>query len=150
MRIALYQPDIPGNTGTILRLAACFSVPVDVIEPCGFVWSDTKLKRAGMDYLELANVTRHMNWQAFTESIEGRIVLATTKAQQTIYDFSFQSGDILLFGQESGGVPPEVHAQTAHPVRIPMAEDARSLNVAVSASIILSEALRQTNLLPAT
>ncbi|MEQ8443639.1 MAG: tRNA (cytidine(34)-2'-O)-methyltransferase [Alphaproteobacteria bacterium] len=148
MHIALFQPDIPGNTGTILRLAACFSVPVEIIEPCGFVWSDAKLRRAGMDYMELANVTRHMNWAAFCDAVSGRLVLATTKAEQTAFDFAFQPDDILLFGQESAGVPKEIHDAVPNAVKIPMATGARSLNVAMSAGIILAEASRQTGGLP--
>ena len=145
MRLALYQPDIPQNTGTIIRLAACLDVPLDVIEPCGFVFSDAKLRRAGLDYAERAVVARHRSWDAFRRlGPKGRLVLVTTKAAQSIAAFKFQSDDILLLGAESSGVPGAVHdAADAH-VRVPMRDGMRSLNVALCAGIVLWEALRQT------
>ena len=148
MRLALYQPDQAGNVGTILRLAACLGVPVDVIEPCGFPWADRALKRAGMDYTEIANVTRHPSWDAFEQGLAGRLVLLTTQADMRTDQAHFEPGDILLLGSESGGVPPEVHARAALRVRIPQAADTRSLNIAVAGGIALAEALRQTGAWP--
>ena len=144
MRLALYQPDQAGNFGTILRLAACLGVPVDVIEPCGFAWSDRALKRAGMDYAEMANVTRFAGWAAFEARLEGRLVLMTTKAALPLPSARFEAADTLLMGSESSGVPAEVHARADVRVRIPQAEGTRSLNIAVAAGIGLAEALRQT------
>jgi len=144
MRIALYQPDIPQNTGTILRLGACFGVPVDIIEPAGFPWDDARLRRAGMDYRDLAQVKRHISWSAFRAGHEtGRLVLLTTKGSVFHHRFSFAPDDILLLGRESAGVPEEVHAAADARIRIPMVAEARSLNVAVTAALVLGEALRQ-------
>ena len=144
MRLALYQPDIPQNTGTILRLAACLGVPVDVIEPAGFPWSDSKLRRAGMDYRDLAQVTRHVSWNAFRAGRgTGRLVLLTTRAESSPYDFAFAPDDTLLLGRESAGVPDDVHELSEARLRIPMVAEARSLNVAVAAALVLGEALRQ-------
>ena len=144
MRLALHQPDQAGNVGTILRLAACLSVPVDVIEPCGFTWGDRALKRAGMDYAEIANVTRHEGWEAFEARLEGRLVLFTTIGDTRLDAAAFEAGDVLLLGSESAGVPAEVHRRAALRVRIPQIPVTRSLNIAVAAGIALSEALRQT------
>ena len=144
MRIALFQPDIAANTGTILRMAACFGVAVDIVEPCGFPFSDRSLRRAGMDYLDRAQVTRHSGWDAFKASAEGRIVLLTTSAETIHTRFDFRADDILLLGRESAGVPPDVQAAAAARIRIPMAAGERSLNVALAAAIGLGEALRQT------
>jgi tRNA (cytidine/uridine-2'-O-)-methyltransferase len=147
MRIALYQPDIPQNTGTIMRLAACFGVPLDIIEPCGFVLSDAKLRRAGMDYAGRVDLVRHGSWARFHEArTTGRLVLLTTKAAQPLTEFAFQPDDVLLFGAESTGVPDEVHAAVDAEVRIPMRPGERSLNVAVCAGIALWEGLRQCGL----
>lgn len=144
MRIALYQPDIPQNTGTILRLGACLGVPVDIIEPAGFPWDDAKLRRAGMDYADLAQVTRHVSWKMFqARHAPGRLVLLTTKAELSPYDFAFAPDDILLFGRESAGVPEEVHAAADARLRVPMVPGARSLNLALTVSMALGEALRQ-------
>ena len=146
LRIALYQPDIPGNTGTILRMAACFGIGIDVIEPAGFDLSDRSLKRAGMDYLEQAALTRHADWRAFQEWRLGqnrRLLLFSTKAAIPYTQFSFRSGDILLLGRESGGVPEEVHHASDARLIIPMVPGARSLNLALSAAIATGEALRQ-------
>lgn len=145
MRLALFQPDQAGNVGAILRLAACFGVPVDVIEPCGFTFSDRGLKRAGMDYLDLATLHRHADWTAFEHSLEGRIVLMTTRAETALPDAGFRPGDVLLLGSESSGVPAAVHHRVDLRVRIPLRAEARSLNIAVAAGIALAEALRQTN-----
>ena len=144
MRLALYQPDQAGNVGTILRLAACLGVRLDVIEPCGFAFSDRALKRAGMDYAEVAAVTRHSGWSAFEAGLEGRLVLFTTAGAVRLPEARFERGDTLLFGSESRGVPAEVHARADLRLRIPQAEGTRSLNLAVAARIGLAEALRQT------
>ncbi|WP_166036605.1 tRNA (cytidine(34)-2'-O)-methyltransferase [Sphingosinicella sp. YJ22] len=145
MRLALYQPDQAGNVGTILRLAACLGVPVDIIEPCGFPWSDKALRRAGMDYAEIAQVTRHADWDAFAAARAGaRIVLLTTKGATPLPKARFGAGDILLMGSESSGVSELVHAAAALRVRIPQAAGTRSLNIAVAAGIALAEAIRQT------
>ena len=144
MRIALYQPDQAGNVGTILRLAACLGTPLDVIEPCGFAFSDRALKRAGMDYVELAAVTRHASWAAFEARLEGRLVLFTTTSAVRLPEARFEPADTLLFGSESRGAPEEVHARADLRVRIPQMAGTRSLNLAVAAGIGLAEALRQT------
>ena len=147
MRIALFQPDIPQNTGALIRLGACFGAGVDIIEPCGFLFSDAKLRRAGMDYLERAEVVRHASWQAFLDSrTAGRLVLLTTKAEQTYVDFVFCSSDVLVLGRESQGVPSYVHQAADARLRIPL--KARSLNVAQAGAIVLAEALRQTKGFP--
>ena len=149
MRIALYQPDQAGNVGTILRLAACLGVGLDLIEPCGFPYSDRALKRAGMDYVEIASVTRHPRWAEFEARLDGRLVLFTTSGAVRLPDARFEPGDTLLFGSESRGVPEEVHARAGLRVRIPLEQGTRSLNVAVAAGIGLAEALRQTGSWPA-
>lgn len=146
LRIALYQPDIPGNTGTILRMAACLGVAVDIIEPAGFDLSDRNLKRAGMDYLEMAALTRHVSWASFEawRKAEGRrLVLFTTKAALPYTDFAFSSGDIVLFGRESAGVPDHVHDRADARLLVPMQPGARSLNLALCAAMAAGEALRQ-------
>lgn len=148
MRLALYQPDQAGNVGTILRLAACLAVPVDVIEPCGFPFSDRALKRAGMDYAELARVTRHAGWAAFEARLEGRLVLFTTAGSVRLPEARFEPGDTLLLGSESAGAPEELHERAHLRVRIPQAPATRSLNLAVAAGIGLAEALRQTQAWP--
>jgi tRNA (cytidine/uridine-2'-O-)-methyltransferase len=148
MRIALFQPDIPPNVGTIIRLGACLGVPIDVIEPCGFPFSDKSLRRAGMDYLDRAAVTRHGSWNRFLAGRDGapagRLVLLTTKGAVPYTSFAFAAGDTLLFGRESAGVPPEVHETADARLYVPMAAGTRSLNVAVTAAMVLGEALRQT------
>lgn len=148
MRLALYQPDQAGNVGTMLRLAACLGMPVDIIEPCGFAFSDRALKRAGMDYAAIANVTRHSGWDQFQQGVEGRLVLLTTKGDVRLPDARFDAGDILLLGAESSGAPASVHDRAELRVRIPQAPDTRSLNIAVAAGIAIAEALRQTDLWP--
>lgn len=149
MHLALYQPDIPQNTGALIRLSACFGIPLDIIEPCGFLWSDAKLKRAGMDYLEHAEITRHASWETFRDARCGaRLVLLTTKAEQSYGDFSFQLDDILLLGRESAGVPDFVQETADARLRIPMRAGMRSLNVAMAGAIVLAEALRQTGGFP--
>jgi len=151
MRIALFQPDIPQNTGSILRMAACFAVAVDVIEPTGFSLTDGALRRAGLDYLEKAALVRHRSWAAFLagrEGARGRLVLFTTAARTGHTEFAYASDDVLLFGRESAGVPAEVHAAADARLRIPMAGGTRSLNLAVSVAIAAGEALRQTGGFP--
>lgn len=148
MRLALYQPDQAGNVGTILRLAACLAVPVDIIEPCGFAFSDRALKRAGMDYAEMANVTRHKGWADFQQSVDGRLLLLTTAGDVPLPLARFERGDILLLGAESSGAPTAVHEQAHLRVRIPQAAGTRSLNIAVAAGIAIAEALRQTDSWP--
>ncbi|MGX5664982.1 tRNA (cytidine(34)-2'-O)-methyltransferase [Rhizobium daejeonense] len=148
LRIALYQPDIPGNTGTILRLAACLGLGVDIIEPAGFDISDRNLKRAGMDYLASVTLTRHVNWNQFEtwrQSAGRRLVLASTKAAERYTDFTYRPDDILLFGRESAGVPDNVHDAADARVIIPMVAGQRSINVAMSAAMIAGEALRQVS-----
>lgn len=146
IEIALYQPDIPGNTGTILRLAACLGAVVHVIEPAGFDLSDRALKRAGMDYLEMAALRRHLNWRDFESwrmAEKKRLVLLTTKAQTAYTAHKFADDDILLFGRESAGVPDDVHEAADARLTIPMAEGARSINLALSVAMVAGEAMRQ-------
>lgn len=146
VRIALYQPDIAGNTGTILRMAACLGLAVDLIEPAGFDISDRALKRAGMDYLEMAALTRHVDFQRFEEQrrAEGRrLVLLSTRAELPYTQFVFRDGDVLLFGRESAGVPEAVHDGADARLLIPMRGGGRSLNVALAAAMVVGEALRQ-------
>lgn len=146
LHIALYQPEIPGNTGAILRLAACFSATVDIIHPLGFELSDKTLKRAGMDYLEIAAIREHADFGAFeawrTEAGR-RLVLLTTKAAATYTNFTFRPDDVLMFGRESSGVPDNLAAVADAALRIPIRPEARSLNLGMSAAITLSEAARQ-------
>ncbi|WP_129791225.1 tRNA (cytidine(34)-2'-O)-methyltransferase [Sphingosinicella sp. CPCC 101087] len=144
MRLALYQPDQAGNVGTILRLAACLGVAVDIIEPCGFPWGDRALKRAGMDYAGLARVTRHADWESFDAALTGRLVLLTTKGETRLDAARFAPDDLLLLGSESAGAPPPVHRRAGLRVRIPQVAGTRSLNIAVAAGIALAEGLRQT------
>lgn len=144
VRLALYQPDIPQNTGTILRLAACLGVPVDIILPAGFDVSDRHLKRAGLDYLARVDLTRHADWAAFRAARASRLVLLTTKGAVRHTDFAFADGDTILLGRESSGVPTDVHQAADARVRIPLQPGLRSLNIAVAAALVLGEALRQT------
>lgn len=147
LRIALYQPDIPGNAGTILRMAACLGLGVDIIEPAGFDMTDRALKRAGMDYLEMAALTRHVSWEAFQEWRAGerrRLILFSTRASDPYTGFRFADGDVLLFGRESAGVPDSVHEAADARVTIRMQPGARSLNLALSAAMAAGEAIRQT------
>lgn len=146
LHIALYQPDIPGNTGAILRLAACLGAAVHVVEPTGFDLSDRALKRAGMDYLEMATLHRHLNWETFDawrKAENRRLVLMTTKASTPYTAHDFRDGDILLFGRESAGVPDAVHDAADIRLTIPMADGARSINLALSAAMVAGEAMRQ-------
>lgn len=151
MRLALFQPDIPQNTGTILRLAACMGIGVDIIEPCGFVLDDKRMRRAGMDYLHRVDLVRHNSWKAFQAAkvdAGGRILLLSTKAAHLYTDFEYRSDDTLLLGRESQGVPEEVHDAADERLTIPMSEGMRSINVAVSGAMVLGEALRQTGGFP--
>ncbi len=148
MRLALYQPDIPQNTGALIRLAACFNVPIEIIEPCGFPLSDRSLKRSAMDYAEQANVIFRQSWDAFRDEARSnnrRLVLLTTQGDHLFHQISYTPGDILLTGRESAGVPDDVHRAADLRVKIPMAPKRRSLNVAMAGAIVLAEALRQTS-----
>ena len=147
MRLALFQPDIPQNTGTLLRFAACMGLAVDIIEPCGFLLDDRRLRRAGMDYLANVDLTRHSSWTQFQKLNAGsgaRLILLTTVGTIPYVDYAFDSNDILILGRESAGVPPEVHEAADARLRVPMVDGARSLNVALAASMVTGEALRQT------
>ncbi|MEQ8267296.1 MAG: tRNA (cytidine(34)-2'-O)-methyltransferase [Parvibaculum sp.] len=150
MRLALYEPDIPPNVGTLLRLGACLGVAIDIIEPCGFPWDDRDLKRAAMDYGAMAETARHASWTAFAaaRAPESRLILLTTKVHNNFVDFAFRPSDTLLIGRESAGVPDAVHAAADGRVTIPMRPPARSLNMAVAAAMVLGEALRQTGGFP--
>lgn len=156
MRLVVFEPDIPQNTGALLRLGACLGIPVDIVEPCGFLFDDKRLRRAGMDYLEAVEMVRHRSWSAYRAAarnttsgrLPGRLVLLTTRGATRYTDFTFQPGDNLLLGRESAGVPEEVHAEADAHLLIPMADGIRSLNVALAAAMVLSEALRQTGLFP--
>jgi len=159
IRIALYQPDIPQNTGTILRMSACLGVPVDIIEPAGFPTTDRAFRRAGMDYLDSVTYTRHRSFAAFQSWRQGadtgqktgaqqRLVLLSTKAEMPYTAFHFRPGDILLLGRESAGVPQNVHDCADSRILIPMRSGLRSLNIAMAAAMVLGEALRQTGTFP--
>jgi tRNA (cytidine/uridine-2'-O-)-methyltransferase len=150
MRLALFQPDIPQNLGAAIRLAACLGVSLDIVEPCGFALSDRALRRAAMDYGEVAEVVRHDSWTRFlADRAPGRLILFTTKAAEPFHSFLFAPDDTLLFGRESAGVPDEVHAAADARLVIPIAPGARSLNVVSAASIALGEGLRQIKAWPA-
>ena len=147
MRLAAYQPDIPQNLGAMIRLGACFDVPIDVVEPCGFPFSIKSLRRAAMDYAEIADVSQHASWSAFLEAHGQRtLVLLTTQSDCNLWDFNFRGDEVILVGRESAGVPESVHNRADVRLRLPMKSGARSLNVAMAAAIGLSEALRQTEL----
>ncbi len=144
IRLALYQPDIAQNLGTILRLGACLGVPIDIIEPCGFPLDDRRLRRAGMDYMDKVEMIRHASWEQFCHSYaSNRLLLMTTRADMTYINHRFKAGDIMLFGRESAGVPDEVHRTADKRLSIPMQPGTRSLNVAMSAAMVTGEALRQ-------
>ena len=149
MRVALYQPEIAGNVGAVLRTAACLGVAVDLIQPMGFEWDDRRVARAAMDYIDHVVVTRHADWTAFADVAHPRVVLLTTKGATPLHDFAFAADDVLLFGQEGAGVPEEVHARADARVVIPMRPPLRSLNLSVSVAIVLAEALRQVGGWPA-
>lgn len=146
LRIVLYQPDIPGNTGAVLRLAACLGLAVDIVEPAGFDMSDRALRRAGMDYIEMAALSRHVSWDAFAAWARGegrRLLLFSTGATLPYTRFAFAPGDLLLFGRESAGVPDHVHEAADARLTIPMRPGARSLNLALCAAMAAGEAIRQ-------
>ena len=152
MRLALYQPDIPQNAGSLMRLGACLGVGIDVIEPCGFLLTDRNFRRAGMDYLKSADIRRHASWNRFRDGFPDdggqRLVLLTTRGAMAYADFAFQASDTLLVGRESAGVPQEVHDAADARLVIPLQPGLRSLNVAQAAAMVLGEALRQTGLFP--
>jgi tRNA (cytidine/uridine-2'-O-)-methyltransferase len=150
IEIALYQPDIAQNAATTVRLAACLGLRVHIIEPAGFAWNSRDFRRAGMDYVDLADIVRQPDWHAFLQSVKDRrLVLATTSAGQTYADFRFRPDDILLFGRESSGVPDTVRDQVPCHIKVPMQPGARSLNVAIAAAMMTGEAMRQTAWQPA-
>ncbi len=149
MRIALFEPEIAGNVGAILRLGACLGVAVDLIEPMGFAWDDRRVRRTAMDYIDHVDIRRHANFEAFRTTIGSqRLVLFTTKSRKSAYEFSFLADDILLFGKESGGVPIAVADACTARVRIPMRPQVRSMNLAMSTALALGEAMRQSATLP--
>ena len=144
IRLAAYQPDIALNVGAMIRLSACLNVPLDIIEPCGFPLSVKALRRSAMDYADIVDLTRHDSWDTFMQvSMSRRVVLMTTRAEDILWDFDFQVGDTILMGRESLGVPEEVHQFCDARVKLPMFGAARSLNVAMTAGMAVSEALRQ-------
>jgi tRNA (cytidine/uridine-2'-O-)-methyltransferase len=149
MRIALFEPEIAGNVGAVLRLGACMGAAIDLIEPMGFEWDDRRVRRTAMDYIDHVAVTRHAGFDAFRTTIgPSRLVLFTTKSRRSAYEFSFMADDILLFGKESAGVPAAVADACGAMVRIPMRSEVRSLNLATTTALALGEALRQTGSLP--
>jgi tRNA (cytidine/uridine-2'-O-)-methyltransferase len=151
MFLTLYQPDIPQNAGALIRLGACLGVTLEIIEPCGFLFSDQGLKRAGMDYLDRANLVRHASWSAWLESKRsrsGRLVLLTTKGTLAYTAFAFEAHDTIMLGRESAGVPDEVHEAADARLRIPLVPGLRSINVAQAGAMVLGEALRQSNGFP--
>ncbi|WP_431857591.1 tRNA (cytidine(34)-2'-O)-methyltransferase [Azospirillum sp.] len=151
MRLVLFEPDIPQNTGTLMRLAAGLGVAMDLVEPCGFILDDRRLRRAGMDYLDQLDLTRHLSWSSFLrERNPGRLVLLTTRAAVPYTAFAFRPDDLLVLGRESAGVPDEVHGIMDARVVIPLRPPARSLNVALAAAMVVGEALRQTGAFPET
>ena len=148
MRLALYQPDIPQNAGSLMRLCACLGVAMDIIEPCGFLLTDRNFRRAGMDYRAETDLTRHESWEAFRAQTPGRLLLLTTQAARPYVDFVFQPSDTLILGRESAGVPQAVHDGVDGRLLIPMRPAMRSINVAQAAAMVLGEALRQTESFP--
>jgi tRNA (cytidine/uridine-2'-O-)-methyltransferase len=148
MRLCLFQPEIAGNVGAVMRLGACMGVSIDLIEPMGFAWDDRRVRRTAMDYIDHVDVTRHSSFEEFRGANPGRLILFSTKGDSSPYEYSFHPGDILLFGKESGGVPPEVAAVADAVLKIPIRSEVRSFNLATSAALALGEALRQTDLLP--
>ena len=151
MRLALYEPDIPQNAGSLMRLGACLGVGIDIIEPCGFLLTDRNFRRAGMDYLKSADICRHASWTRFYEghaARPGRLVLLTTKGDMAYCDYRFGPDDTLLVGRESAGVPQQVHEAADTRLVIPLRPGLRSLNVAQAAAMVLGEALRQTSGFP--
>ena len=149
MKIALYQPDIPQNTGTIMRLAACMEIQLDIIGPTGFDMSDRALKRAGLDYMQYTKLNKHISFEEFYKTIkEERLLLLSTHSTTIYTEFTYQENDILLLGRESSGVPENIHKISDHRLQIPIRKELRSLNIAIAASMVLGEALRQTKSFP--
>ena len=148
MRIALYEPEIAGNVGAVMRLGACFGVAVDLIEPLGFTWDDRRVRRTAMDYIDHVEVRRHRDFAAFRAATPGRLVLLTTKGADSLYEHAFDSDDVLLFGKESGGVPADAAEHCDARVRIPLRPAVRSFNLATSAAIATGEVLKQIGQLP--
>ena len=149
MRIALFEPEIAGNVGAVMRLGACLGATVDLIEPMGFEWDDRRVRRTAMDYIDHVSITRHANFDAFRATVgTSRLVLFTTKTTRSAYEFEYRADDILLFGKESAGVPQAVSDICDERVRIPLRPEVRSLNLATAAALALGEALRQTGSLP--
>jgi tRNA (cytidine/uridine-2'-O-)-methyltransferase len=149
MRIALFEPEIAGNVGAVLRLCACMGAAVDLIEPMGFAWDDRRVRRAAMDYIDHVAIARHPGFDAFRSTLGSRrLVLFTTRSRQSAYEFSFMADDVLLFGKESAGVPAAIADACQERLRIPMRPEVRSMNLATSAALALGEALRQTATLP--
>lgn len=150
--LVLFQPDIPQNAGALIRLSACMNIRLDVIEPCGFIWDERRMRRAGMDYVDHAHVTRHKSYDAFMEDhrthSKGRLILLTTLGDTCLDTFRFRANDRLMLGRESAGVPAEVAANVDVRMRIPMARAVRSLNVAQSATLALGALFSQVNLWP--
>ena len=149
MRIALFEPDIPQNAGNIFRLGACLGIPIDIIEPAGFVIDDKRLRRASMDYYDYLDLTKHISWENFydwSKINSYRLILLTTKSQKSYYNYIFQNNDILLFGRESSGVPDKVHSTVNERLKIPMIEGPRSINLSSSVAMVASEVIRQLKL----
>ena len=144
-KIALYQPDIPQNTAAIIRTCSCLGVGLEIIEPCGFFLTDPRFKRVVMDYMDLSTIKFYKSYEDFNKAKKNqRVILATTKAKEAYFNFKFKKNDTLLFGRESSGVPEKLHKSIKYKIKIPMIENKRSLNLATSAAIIISESLRQT------
>ncbi len=149
MRIALFEPDIPQNAGNIFRLGSCLGIPIDIIEPAGFIMNDKRLKRASMDYYNYLQLTKHISWENFyhwSKDNSYRLILLTTKSKKSYYDYKFKKKDILLFGRESAGVPDEVHNLVDQRLTIPMIKGPRSINLSSSVAMVVSEAIRQLKL----
>lgn len=144
INLALYQPEIPQNTGAAMRLTACMGMELDIIEPCGFVWDEAKIRRSAMDYIQYVKLNRHANWDAFRAFHQGRrVILMTTKSDQSYLDFTYRPGDILLAGQESAGAPAFVHESCDARLTIPMVQGPRSMNIINACAMVVGEALRQ-------
>ena len=149
MRIALYEPDIPQNTGNIFRLGACLGINIDIIEPTGYVFDDKRFKRSSMDYIDHINYKRHLDWETFSnwsKKNNFRLILLTTKSDKIYYNYNFNNNDILIFGRESAGVPKKVHNAVDEKLTIPMVKGLRSINVSSAVALVVGEACRQLNL----
>jgi len=146
MNIVLYKPDIPQNTAAIVRLSACLSLKIHIIEPCGFNLDDSRFKRVAMDYSKMSQITRYSDFESFIKkNLKSRIILMTTKSKKFYHQFKFRKNDFLLFGRESAGVPDEIHKKIKDKLKVPLSGKARSLNVAMTVAIVASEALKQNN-----